>query len=79
MLSREPKCSVGYGGDPITGWRLTWLPKGYGPTPEDRLVCVVADPVGEEWHDGYTFNDPHPLIAVIRDAITAYYTQQREA
>src|SRR5690349_2599615 len=47
---REPSVSFGFSwtekvghipGGPI--WMLHWLPKGYGPTEQDRLLAVFFD------------------------------------
>lgn len=55
---RRAAVSVGYSwcekkghipGGPI--WMLHWLPKGYAPTKEDRLLCVFFD-TSERWEGG---------------------------
>lgn len=69
---RKPCCTVGYGG---SGWFIEWLPKGYGPGPDDRIICVFPDQ--PEW-EGYGFSEGNrpPLIEKVCQTITDFMEQQ---
>lgn len=59
-------------------WFVTWLPRGYAPTPDDRLICAFPDQ--EEWGDNYTLragNRP-PMIEAVCTAITEALRTARE-
>lgn len=70
----EVCCTVGYTwckpnghipGGPL--WMVEWLPNGYGPSMDDRLICTFFDTEGR-W-DGYGVKEPPPLIAAVKKAI----------
>lgn len=75
-MSREPCCTVGFTGTPGDGghikpssmYTFTWLPKGYGPSMEDRTVCAVFDPNGT-LESRLRRGERHPLIEAIAAAI----------
>ncbi len=78
--TRSPCASPGCGGDyriPASGldpgyrwpWHISWLPKGYAVTEDDRVVCVVAPPHDEDWSD---IEGRPPLVEAICEAIERY-------
>lgn len=82
-MQNEPTacCSVGIGGPysiAVHGlepgchvpWHITWLPNGYAPTPDDYVVCLVAQPPGEDW-SRYSLSrgERPPLIEAVCAAI----------
>lgn len=87
---REPCCSVGYGGDyEICAhglesgckrpWHISWLPKGYGPTRDDFIICLVAVPPGDDWSRyGLAKGKRPPIIeaicVAIEDQMRAHYS-----
>lgn len=81
----NPVCSVGFTGTPGDGghikpsamYTFTWLPKGYGPSMEDRTICVLFDPhmvLEGELSKGMR----HPLIESIAHAIETYLKEHPE-
>lgn len=71
---RKPHCTVGYTGCKKNGhipggplWTVTWLPKGYAVTLEDRLICTFFDT--EHTWDEFGPKNPPPLIKVVCKAI----------
>jgi hypothetical protein len=69
---------VGYGGpyavpddggfDPGSRevYHITWLPKGFAPTADMRVLCVVAEPPGEDWSAyGFGRGERPPMIEAI--------------
>lgn len=79
-MTRKPCVSIGAGGPyEIEGrhaWHFTYLPKGYGPSLDQFVVCTVACPPheneGKWWRTRYVGQNPE-LLAVIQDAIEAYF------
>jgi len=58
-------------GGPI--WMLSWLPKGYAPTREDRLLAVFFDTDGSWDEAGLGDSAPlPPLLAVVQKAVQEY-------
>lgn len=77
----EPCCTVGFSGSDHfpkgATWYVTWLPKGYAPTTEDRLICAFPDPTGE-WSDyGLKEGKRPPLIEAVVTAIEAHLSNPR--
>ncbi len=82
--TREACCTVGFGGDYRIAahglepgchhpWHITWLPKGYGPTREDYVICLVAQPPNEDWEQyGLSKGKRPPLIEAICAAIETH-------
>lgn len=79
---REAKVSFGYTwcdksghipGGPIHV--MTWLPKGYGPTEEDRLLAVFFDTDGR-W--GGIGKELPPLLRVVKKAVEDYLRDHPE-
>lgn len=73
-------CSVGFTGTPGDGgyikpsniWTVSWLPKGYGPSLEDRQVCVIFDSEGtlaEGKRD-------HPLVDDIARTVERFFRRR---
>lgn len=88
MAERHSPClSVGYTGCKADGhipwgplWTVQWLPKGYGPSMGDRLVCAFFD-TGRLWDDyGVSRSDGTlpPLIRVAVEAMEAHLRQHPE-
>lgn len=82
----EPCISIGLSGcdknDHIPGgviWMLHWLPKGYAPTKEDRLLGVFFDTDGR-WNDyGLGGKRPlPPLLAAVKKAIEDHLREHPE-
>lgn len=77
-MAREGVCSVSLSGSEhfprgVT-WYVTWLPHGYAPTKDDRLICAFPFIDGE--HDGFGLGGPEPPppeIKVVADALTDYF------
>lgn len=73
---REPCCSVGLSGESrfprgVT-WYVTWLPKGYAPTFEDRMVCAFPAPLDGSWDDcSLSKGKRPPIIEAVCAAIEA--------
>lgn len=92
---REPCCSVGFTGTPGDGehirasamYTFTWLPKGYGPSmedrgavqdsTEDRMVCVLFDPDGR-LESKPSKGERHPLVEAIATAIEGHLKDHPE-
>jgi hypothetical protein len=82
-MAREACCSVGLGGPyeiATSGlepgcrhpWHISWLPKGYAPTPDDFIVCLIAEPPGEDWSEyGLSRGLRPPLVEAVCAAIEA--------
>lgn len=72
-----PCVTVGFTGTPGDGghiqrssiYTFTWLPKGYAPTAEDRMVAVVF---AGDIESGLGEEDRHPLIDAVAKAIEDY-------
>lgn len=94
-MSREPCISIGYSwttkkeghipAGPI--WMLHWLPKGYGPTAQDRLLGVFFD-TDQKW-DGCGLRMPEDcddekptplprLLQVVKKAIEDHLREHPE-
>ena len=92
----EACVSFGYSGCDKSGhipggpiWMLHWLPKGYAPTSEDRLLAVFFDTDGV-WDDAnYALSDDNgdeedgprrmpPLLRVVKAAIEAHLREHPE-
>jgi hypothetical protein len=83
-MSRTACCSVGLGGPyeiPESGddhgckypWHICWLPKGYAVTPNDYVICLVAEPPDEDWEKfGLGKGSRPPLIEAICKTIENY-------
>ena len=75
---REPCCTVSLSGSDHfpkgTTWYVEWLPKGYGPSNEDRLICAFPDPGGAWCEAGYGLSEERrpPLIAAVVKAINEH-------
>lgn len=82
---KDPCISIGYTGTPGDGGHIhksgmftfTWLPKGYGPSMEDRTICVLFDENGKLKHP-LPNGEPHPLLAAIAKTIEDYLRTHRE-
>jgi hypothetical protein len=85
MKSGSGVCSVG-----ITGadnrkimpadafvWFIEWLPKGYGPGPDDRVICAFSAPPNGEWEQyGLSAGHRPPLIEAVVEVIERHMRQQ---
>ena len=83
---REPCASFGHStcdenghipGGPI--WMLHWLPKGFAPTSQDRLLAVFFDTDGK-WDDcgvGSKRALP-PLLEAVKKAVEAHLREHPE-
>ncbi len=80
QMTRKAHCAVGRGGFeiPKSGlqpgceypWHIAWLPKGYGPTHGDYIICLVAKPPDEDWSNFRLRRGKRPpLIEAICEAI----------
>lgn len=86
MKERFGCCSIGYTGTPGDGGHIrpsamhtfSWLPKGYGQSMDDRLVCVLFDP-GDKIKHPLPNGERHPLMAAISDAIADYFKKNPDA
>ena len=88
MSDRDPICSVSYShcykNDHIPGgpiWMLEWLPKGYGPGEDDRMIGVLFDTDGRWDTKKYGLGSRAPLpplIAAIKAAIEAHLREHPE-
>jgi hypothetical protein len=86
----EPCCSVGTGGayriaahglEPgcDSPWHISWLPKGYAPTHDDYVICLVARPPDEDWSEcGLSEGNRPPLVQAICNAIEAHMRAKRQ-
>jgi len=77
---RRPRVSIGAGGDyQIDGrhaWHLMWLPKGYGPSLDDFVVCTVACPPHEKeqkWWRMMQIGQRPALLQAIAEAIEQFF------
>lgn len=52
---------------------LEWLPKGYGPTPDDKIIC--AFPYVEERHGACKLGEGKrpPDIELVAEVLTKYF------
>lgn len=76
-MKKRGRCAVGYGGPyeiAINGlepgckrpWHISWLPKGYAPTRDDFVICLVAEPPGGNWDQyGLARGERPPMIEAI--------------
>lgn len=76
----KPHCSVGFSGAdhfPKGGtWYITWMPKGYAPSSDMKMVCAIPD---QGWANTYSVARDEgwpPLVAAIVQAIEAHYAEQ---
>jgi hypothetical protein len=53
-------------------WLIEWLPKGYGPTPNDKLVCVFPDQGWRELGHHVKEGGLPPLIEAVVKVIEDY-------
>lgn len=82
---RTPKISIGYTGTPgdnghihaSSMYTFTWLPKGYGPSMEDRTICVLFDKNAKLKHP-LPSGEPHPLLDAIAKVIENYLNDHPE-
>lgn len=84
---KEPCVTIGYShcdkcgnipGGPI--WMLHWLPEGYGPSMNDRILGVFFD-TGGEWAEhspGPNFKVP-ALLEAVKDAIERFMKENPDA
>ena len=79
-MSEKTGCvSVGFTGTPGDGGHIKpsgmytfhWLPKGYGPSMEDRMMCVLFDG-DRDLESRLGKGERHPLIEKIATAIEEY-------
>jgi hypothetical protein len=88
---RRACISVGFSGCEKNGhipagpiWLLEWLPKGYGPTYEDRLLAVFFDTDGKWDRDGLRMPEecdeekPRPLPGLLQVVVKAIEDHLRE-
>lgn len=76
---REPCISVGFTGTPGDGahikpssiYTFDWLPKGYGPSMEDRTICVLFDSE-DRMESRLGVGERHPLVEAIARAIETH-------
>lgn len=86
MSPKEGCITVGYTGTPGDGGHIhqsgmyvfTWLPKGYGPSMEDRTICALFDENYKLKHPRPDGTD-HPLIGAIAKVIEDYMRVHQEA
>lgn len=90
-MAREPCCSVGVGGDYkiaamgldsgcSSPWHISWLPKGYAPTHDDFVICLVAEPPGEDWSEyGLKEGTRPPLVQAVVDAIESHMAAKKQS
>ena len=86
---RKARCAVGCGGPYAIAksglepgcrhpWHISWLPKGFAPTREDFIICLVAEPPGEDWSDyGLARGERPPLVEAICSAIEALQSGEK--
>lgn len=84
---REPCCTVGLTSYEKQGhipggliWTVTWLPKGFGPSMQDRLICTFFDTEGR-WPTerfGLQMETRPPLIRAVCDAIEKHLREHPE-
>lgn len=82
---RQGCLSVGYTGCEKSGhipggpmWAVYWLPKGYGLSMQDRLVCAFFD-TGNRWDEHNVDRDRlPPLIRVACEAMEAHLRDHPE-
>lgn len=84
MTIHKPCVSIGLTGTPGDGghkpsliYTFDWLPKGYGPSLEDRQVCVLFDP-DNTLKSKLGRGERHPLIEAIAAAIEKHLTHAQE-
>ena len=82
-MSREPCCTVWFSGSDHfpkgPTYYITWLPKGYGPDPDERLICAFPSPVfAGEGEEGLSKGRRPPIIEAIADAIEKFMAEQAE-
>lgn len=87
MSDREPCVSIGYTGCKKDGhipggpiWVMTWAPKGYLPTREDRKLAVFFD-TDHAWGDDYGLGGERPLpplLRVVKEAIEKHLREHPE-
>lgn len=84
-MMREPCCTVGCAiceknghipGGPL--WIIEWLPKGYGPSLEDRLICTFFDTEHCWDWDEFGPKSPPPLIKAVCRAIEKHLREHPE-
>ncbi len=81
MDQKDGCCAVGIGGPYEIAncglepgckypWHIIWLPNGYGITPDDYCICLVAKPPGEDWSQfSLEKGRRPPLIEAICEAV----------
>lgn len=84
---RESCVSFGYSGCDKNGhipggpiWMLHWLPKGYAPTKEDRLLAVFFD-TEDRWIDCGLGSKRRPLprlLQVVKEAVEKHLRENPE-
>ena len=80
MSEREPCVSVGYTGREVHHknrecWEIYWLPKGYGPTHEDRQVCTVYFESSDDERHGLAKGKRPPIVEAVCDAVEEFMRQ----
>lgn len=87
-MTRSACCAVGYGGgyriqpsglDPgcKDPWHISWLPHGYAPTKDDFVICLVAQPPGEDWSESSLGRGERPpLIEKVCATIEQHMAEQ---
>ena len=90
-MSREPCISIGFSWTEKNGripagpiWTVNWLPKGYGPTKDERLLAVFLDTEGKWNGHGLRMPEdcddekPSPLPRLLQVIKVALETHLRE-
>lgn len=73
----EPCCSVSFSAEDHfhvgATWYVTWLPNGFGPAIDERLVCAFPDPDGR-WNE-YSLAEGGrpPEIEAVCKALAEFY------
>ncbi len=83
-MARDPCVSIGWGGpdridNDLDTAHFTWLPKGYGPSADMFVICLVRIPPDEVHNGGKTFaeSSKHPLLLAVKDTIENYMRKRR--
>ena len=53
-------------------WHFIWLPKGYGPTVDDKFLCALHDFDSTSHKHGFSKGERHPLVEAIAKVIEEY-------